>query len=112
MKEEDNKEENICSKPKKIVKFVRRHFFTLFVSYFIAKAILAGPIQGENACGFLLGAILLDWAKQFMKPNPSYDKRDYDDPLNQPIHKQWWNPNILGTSANHIRDAGRYTWYD
>lgn len=110
MGQEGYKEENICSKPKRIVKFVGRHFFTLFVSYFIVKAMLAGPIQGENACGFLLGAILLDWAKQFIKPNASYDKRGRDD--FQPLHKQWGNPNILGTSANHIRDMGSYIRYD
>ena len=110
MEQATHKPGNIYSKAKRIVKFGWRHIFTLYILSVIVEGVLVGHIQGENACGFLIGAIFLDWAKQFIKPNPSYERRGYDGA--QPLHKQWWNPGISGTSANHIRDMGCRIRYD
>ena len=104
--------ETAFMKAKKTIKFVKRHVFTLFILSFIVHGIFKGyTVQGENACGFLLGAILLDWAKQFMKPSSSSHKRSGVDD-SQYLHQQWWNPSISGTPAHHIENMGRSIRYD
>lgn len=102
------RQEHIWSKAKKSAKFVWRHILTLYILSVIVRGIFAGPIQGENACGFLLGAIFFDWAKQFIKPRPygeyypSHLRHD-DRPLNI---QQWWNPYVGGSAANIMEIKG------
>ena len=101
--------ETAFMKAKKTIKFVKRHVFTLFILSFIVHGIFKGyTVQGENACGFLLGAILLDWAKQFMKPS-SNARQHYHQSNNKiiPLDDDS-NPSIIGTSAYLRNSYNRY----
>ena len=59
-------------------------------------------------------AAIMDWAKQFMKPNPNQGlKSGFINPsedISAPLHiRQWWNSSIPGTPTNLMNnDYNRY----
>jgi hypothetical protein len=99
--------ETMPDKIKKAAKLLWRHAFTLFILSFILHGIFKGyTLQGENACGFLLGAILLDWYKQFMKP-ASNAGQHYHHSESQAIYRDddGSNPYVIGTPAYLRRNS-------
>lgn len=89
---------------KKTLKFVWRHFFTIYCLIEIIRGyIFTNPIF--NRVLIIIGvAIAIDWAKQFIKLSRKFEvPSNMNDPFNiaTPLHKrQWWNPELYGSSTN------------
>jgi hypothetical protein len=101
-----NSTQPILTKAKKTLKFVWRHFFTLAELYFALNAILFRKPFWMNIFLILCAAIIIDWAKQFIKFSPR--STPYSDPhkahpyndITVPLHiRQWWNPGLIGTAS-------------
>ena len=99
--------QNFWRKTKAILKFLWRHFFTLFTLKVLVTTILTkGSANWKNAFFMLAGAILVDWAKQFIKPySPaSDDDRPYHD-ITAPFHiRQRWDSSLIGSSGYESRN--------
>lgn len=99
---------------KKSAKFFWRHMLTFYILSVIVRAAITGNVIILPALLYLAGAMILDWAKQFMKPNPNQGlKSGFINPsedISAPLHiRQWWNSSIPGTPTNLMNnDYNRY----
>lgn len=90
---------------KKGAKFIWRHILTFYILSVIIRAAIAGNVMIFPTFLYLGGAIILDWAKKFIKPNynKSYNPgfTNHADDFSAPLHnRQPWNSSIIGTPTN------------
>lgn len=93
--------------PKKVFRFIWRHFFTMINLSIGFSAFIEGPLNWKNGLYMTIAAAFLDWAKQFIKltPNPK-SRHFYNDIDDAPIHiRQPWNSSIIGTPT-HLMNMG------
>jgi hypothetical protein len=108
-----NTTQNIWYKIRKALKFVWRHFFTLFDLSLSINVFIFHELRWKNALIFLSIAVVIDWAKQFMKLMPRRRGR-FNDPFErfavQPFRDQWWDSSLRGTPAHFLShmDSNRY----
>ena len=101
-----NSTQPILTKAKKTLKFVWRHFFMLADLSLSIKVLIFHTLIWKNALITLAVAIMIDWAKQFIKlgagSNPyanPHRVHPYND-VTVPLHiRQWWNPGLIGTAS-------------
>lgn len=94
----------IWGKAKKPLKFVWRYFFTLVDLSQSINVLIFHTLLWKNALISLCIAITIDWAKQFIKLDRSFEPhfraRNPHTDIGTPIHiRQWQNPGIMGTGA-------------
>jgi hypothetical protein len=106
MEQITNGKEPASPQAKKIARLVWRHALTLYVLSLILRAVFSGEFEGRGSFDLLLGAMFVDWVKQFIKLRPfsahygSHPIHPHDDITVPPHIRHWWNFGVVGSPSS------------